>query len=71
LGLGGDTKKDEISVYVKFNYGKEKKGAYMEDSADLSCPEANLPDQITLKLLWRITQGQYDPFSLLCVYMVN
>ncbi len=28
-------------------------------------------DRITWKLLWRVTQGQYDPFSLLCVYMVN
>ncbi len=46
--------------YVNINYGENKKGAYTEDSADQSCPEANLPDRIT-------QQSQYDPLGLLCV----
>jgi hypothetical protein len=46
--------------HVNINYGEKKKGAYTEDSADKSCPEANLPDHIT-------QQSQYDPLGLLSV----
>lgn len=34
LGLRWDIERD---MYVKINYGKKKKGAYIEGSEDLSC----------------------------------
>jgi hypothetical protein len=71
LGLRRDAEKDEISVDVKINHGEKKEGAYMEDSADLTFPEAKLPDYITRRVLWGVAQSQYDLLGLLCVYMVK
>jgi hypothetical protein len=51
LGHRCDTEKDEISEYVKFDYSEKKKGSYVEDSADLSFPKANLLDCIAMKVL--------------------
>jgi hypothetical protein len=36
-----------------------KKGAYVQDSADLSCTEANIPDRITQRVLRRVALSQY------------
>ncbi len=43
LGLRCDTKKDEICVDVKLNYGEKVKRAYQEEDAPLSDPESALP----------------------------
>jgi hypothetical protein len=61
----------EISIDVKVNYGEKKNVAYMEDDIDLSCLAANLPDWITRRVLWRVTQSQYDPLGLLCIYIAK
>jgi hypothetical protein len=48
---------------------RKKERANMYDSADLSCPEANMPEQITQRILWRVAQTQYGPIGLLSVYI--
>jgi hypothetical protein len=53
------------------NYGEKVKGAYLEEDAPLSDPESALPPVITLRVLWRVAQSQYDPLGLLSVYMVK
>jgi hypothetical protein len=71
LGLRWDTERDEICVDVKLNYGKKVKGANLEEDAPLSDPESALPKVITCRILWRVTQSQYDPLNLLSVYTVR
>jgi hypothetical protein len=67
LGLRWDTERDEISVDVTMITARRRKD--IEDSADLSCPEASLPDRITRRVLWRVAQSQYDPpGALVCLY---
>jgi hypothetical protein len=51
MGLSWETQKNKISMDVKNNYGEKKKGAYLEDSADLSCPEANLQLHLARRVL--------------------
>jgi hypothetical protein len=61
LGLRWDTEKDYFSVEVKVTSGEKEKGLYTvhtEDYADLSCPEASLPDRIIRRVLWRVAQSQ-------------
>jgi hypothetical protein len=71
LGLRWDTKRDEICVDIKLNYGEKVKGAYLEEDAPLTDPESVLPQVITCRILWRVAQSQYDPLGLLSVYMVR
>ncbi len=71
LGLRWDTKRDEICVDIKLNYGEKVKGAYLEEDTPLSDPESALPQVITRRILWRVAQSQYDPLGLLSVYMVR
>jgi hypothetical protein len=71
LGLRWDTQKDEICVDIKLNYGEKVKGAYLEEDALLADRESALPQVITRRVLWRVAQSQYDPLSLLSVYMVK
>ncbi len=43
----------------------------MEEHASLTVLEASWPDRITMRVLWRVAQSQYDPLGLLSVGMVK
>jgi hypothetical protein len=47
LGLRWDTKRDEICMDIKLNYGEKVKGAYTEEDVSLANLESKLPSCIT------------------------
>ena len=71
LGQWWDTQQDRILVDVKVNYGGKKKGARIEEDADLDDIEVSMPELITKRIVWRVAQGQYDLLGLLSVYLIK
>jgi hypothetical protein len=53
------------------NYEEKVKEAYTEEDGPLTNPESALPSRVTRRILWRVTQSQYDPLGLLSMYMVK
>jgi hypothetical protein len=71
LGQKWNTQQDRILVDIKVNYGGKKKGAKIEEDADLGAIEESTPQLITRRIVWQVAQSQYDLLGLLSVYLIK
>jgi len=73
LGLIWDTEQDHLAIDVKVNFAGKRKGARICPDEDIEEEEVDeiMPDIVTKRIVWRVSQAQYDPLGLLAPYMVQ
>jgi hypothetical protein len=72
LGLIWEMEADRLRVDVKLNLGAKKAGLHLMENVVLDEePGDALPDVITMRELWWVAQGQYDPLGLLCAFAIH
>ena len=73
LGLIWDTENNLFKVIVKLNFSGKRASARLDPDIDLEAELVNedIPELITKRIIWRVSQGQYDPLGLLSPYTVQ
>ncbi len=61
LGLIWDMAADRLQMDVKVNFRGKQKGAGVDPDANLGEVDSFTTDKISRRMLWGVTQGQYDP----------
>ena len=65
--------KNTFQIDIKVNFSGKRAGARLGPDLDLDGELLNkdLPNVITKRIIWRVTQGQYDPLGLLAPFQLH
>ncbi len=75
LGVKWVTKVDKIAVEIKVNFHAKIRGIRAGPDLDLEALARGsldgVPTILTKRLIWRVALGQFDPFGLLCPFLLR